>query len=304
MAVAQDWQYRVNYLVPEGRKLPSGIFRYAAAIEYDGSDYCGWQRQRHCTGVQEVVEKALSAVADEPVKVACAGRTDTGVHATAQIIHFDSRAMRSSRNWMLGSNANMPRNVRCHWAEKMPDNFHARFSAHSRTYRYLVLNTSSRPALLRQGLAWEGANISLPAMNEAVAALIGEHDFSSFRGAGCQSATPWRSIHYIDIFRLNDIVVFEIRANAFLLHMVRNIMGALLAVGRGEHSPQWLGQLLALRDRSKAGVTAPAQGLYLVRVAYPSEFAIPVFKPGPCFVGRDLYDVIHPSRPGGFSTKN
>lgn len=291
MVNTKPWQYRANCRMPEGEQLPSGIFRYAAAIEYDGSDYCGWQRQPHCRSVQSVVETALSSVANEPIMVACAGRTDTGVHATKQIIHFDSQAVRSADNWVKGSNANMPGDIRCLWAGQISENFHARFSAVSRTYRYAVLNTPRRSALLRENLAWESRPLSVSAMQKAVPALVGEQDFSSFRAANCQSTTARRRIYYVDIFTVNDIIVFEICANAFLLHMVRNIVGALLTVGRGEQAPEWLAEILSLRDRTRAPMTAPAAGLYLVRVGYPPQFEIPEFNAGPCFVGRQLKSV-------------
>lgn len=291
MVDKQPWQYSTNCRMPEGEKLPSGIFRYAAAIEYDGSEYCGWQRQPHCTSVQSQVEKALSSVANEPIIVACAGRTDTGVHATTQIIHFDSQAVRGPSNWVKGSNANMPRDIRCHWAGQMSEGFHARFSAVSRTYRYAVLNTPRQPALLKDNVTWERRPLSLSAMQQAAGALIGEHDFSSFRAAHCHSMTPWRHIYYLDIFSVNDMIVFEICANAFLLHMVRNIVGALLTVGRQEQAPDWLADILLLRDRKKAPMTAPANGLYLVGVGYPPQFGLPQFNAGPCFVGRELKPV-------------
>lgn len=282
----ESWQYRRNCRMPEGESLPPGIFRYAAGIEYDGSGYCGWQRQHHCASVQQQLEGALSSVAAESVTVSCAGRTDTGVHATAQVIHFDTVARRSEDNWLRGCNANLPRDVRCLWVRKVSAGFHARFGALARTYRYIVLNTKSRPALLRRNLTWEKQSLSIPAMCEAAAFLPGEQDFSSFRAAGCQSSTSRRDVFYMDIFRVNEMVVFEICANAFLLHMVRNIVGALLCVGRGERPPSWLGELLAAHDRTQAPATAPASGLYLVGVDYPAAFDLPVPKPGPSFVGR------------------
>ncbi len=281
-------QGRENKQMPEGKSLPPGIFRYAAGIEYDGSAYCGWQRQRHCDSVQQALEDALSSVAAEPLTARCAGRTDAGVHATAQVIHFDTSATRSEDNWLRGCNANLPRDVRCLWVRAAPAGFHARFSALARTYRYIVLNSENRPALFRHNLTWERQSLSIAAMREAAAVLPGEQDFSSFRAAGCQSSTALRQIFYIDIFTLNDMVVFEVCANAFLLHMVRNIVGALLSIGRGERSPGWLGELLATRDRAQAPATAPAAGLYLVGVDYPLMFKLPRVKPGPSFVGPSL----------------
>lgn len=282
------WRYRANCLVPEGEQLPSGTLRYAARIEYDGSAYCGWQRQPHCQSVQALVEKALSTVAAEPITVACAGRTDSGVHATHQVIHFDSVAERTSRNWVLGANANLPRDIRCHWAAPVPADFHARFSARSRTYRYVVANRQSPPALGRLALTWESKRLSVPAMKRGARYLKGEQDFSAFRAAGCQSQSPWRFIHYVDIFRVGELVVFEVCANAFLLHMVRNIVGVLLAVGRGERPAEWVGEVLVTRDRRCAAATAPASGLYLVAVEYPAKFELPETKPGPFFISRKL----------------
>jgi tRNA pseudouridine38-40 synthase len=283
-----NWQYRANCLVPVGKKLPSGIIRYAAALEYDGSDFCGWQHQPHCESVQSKVEAGLTAVANEPISVVCAGRTDAHVHATQQFIHFDSTAIRDSHNWVLGGNAHFPDSVRCLWAGTVPESFHARFSAVTRTYRYVVLNVPVKPALLRKSVAWESKKLSVSAMRQAVKPLLGEHDFSSFRAAGCHSTSPWRSLYYVNVFKINEMVVFEICANAFLLHMIRIMVGVLLAIGRGEKKPEWMGQLLGLRDRTKATVTAPAEGLYLVSVSYPASFNIPELKAGPSFVGREL----------------
>lgn len=260
----------------------------AAVVEYDGSVFCGWQRQRHCQSVQQQVEAALSMVAAEPVSVGCAGRTDTGVHGTNQVIHFDTLAQRKPRNWILGANANLPDTVRLHWVQQMPPSFHARFSAIARTYRYVIYNHPYRPALFNQGLTWERRSLQVERMRQAAACLPGEQDFSSFQAAGCQSNTPYRNVHYIEAWRKGDLVIVEIRANAFLHHMVRNIAGALIAVGCGERDPQWVAELLAARDRTQGEVTAPASGLYLVAVSYPEEFAIPRFPPGPYFVAEDL----------------
>lgn len=271
-----------------GKSLPPGIFRYAAIVEYDGSDYHGWQRQSSVPSVQSMVEHALSFVANEPVVVTCAGRTDSGVHATGQVIHFDSGAARRGSNWVRGANTNLPGNVRLLWARQMPDSFHARFSALARTYRYVILNRPAKPALGRNSLAWESGTLSVSAMHAAAHTLVGEQDFSAFRAAGCQSHSVNRDVHYLEVFRVGDLVVIEIRANAFLLHMVRNIAGALLAVGRGERNKQWLEALLLGKDRSKAPATAAAAGLYLVAVDYPPEYALLPLEPGPFFVNQKL----------------
>lgn len=268
------WQYRRNGLIADDRELPPGVARVAAAVEYDGSGFCGWQRQGHCVGVQEAVETALSRVAAEPIAVACAGRTDSGVHATHQIIHFDTCAERSPRSWILGANSHLPDSVRLHWAQPVVPQFHARFSALSRTYRYLISNQVHRPALNHGGLTWVIYPLNVELMKSAVSPLLGEHDFSAFRGAGCQSLSAFRNVQRVDIARRGDLVVVEITANAFLLHMVRNIVGALMLVGRGERPPHWIAELLLGRDRTKGAATAPPNGLYLVAVDYPSRFGI------------------------------
>lgn len=274
-----EWQYRRNGLIAEDRELPPGVTRIAAAVEYDGSGFCGWQRQSHCVGVQQVVETALSRVAAESVVVVCAGRTDSGVHATHQVIHFDTCAERSSRSWILGANSHLPDSVRLHWAQPVAAQFHARFSAISRTYRYLISNQAHRPALHHGGLTWAKYPLNVELMKSAIDPLLGEQDFSAFRGAGCQSLSAFRNVQRVEIGRRGHLVVVEITANAFLLHMVRNIVGALMVVGRGERPPQWIAELLAGRDRTRSAATAPPNGLYLVAVDYPSRFAIA--KPAP-----------------------
>ncbi len=262
--------------------------RIAAAVEYDGSAFCGWQRQSHSPGVQEAVEKALSAVANEPVQLFCAGRTDTGVHSTNQIVHFDTRAERQPRNWLLGTNANLPDSIRIHWVSEVSADFHARFSATARTYRYIIDNRPARPALFHRGLTWFRHPLDEVKMHEAAQCLLGEQDFSSFRAAGCQSNSPNRNVHHARVWRQQELVIFEIKANAFLHHMVRNLAGALIRIGEGRESPDWLGQLLALKDRTRAPATAAAAGLYLVAVDYPAEYAIPEFPPGPLLVQSGL----------------
>ncbi|MEZ5528627.1 MAG: tRNA pseudouridine(38-40) synthase TruA [Porticoccaceae bacterium] len=284
MTQESSWEYLPNGIVPEGQGLPEGVKRIAAAVEYDGSAFCGWQRQTHSPSIQFHVEAALTQVANERIGVACAGRTDTGVHATNQIIHFDTRADRSARNWVLGVNANLPFGIRLHWAEERPAQFHARFAATARTYRYLIANQPHRSALFYHWLTWEKRPLDEGRMHRAVQLLLGENDFSSFRAAGCQSNTPNRNVHAASVWRQGELVILEITANAFLHHMVRNITGALLCVGRGDYPEEWLGELLALRDRTQAPPTAPPNGLYLVRVDYPDRFDMPNFKPGPQFI--------------------
>jgi len=284
MSTSRPWEYLPNCLLPEGSELPQGVRRFAAAVEYDGSQFCGWQRQSHSPAVQSVVEQALSSVANEPVVVACAGRTDTGVHGVNQIIHFDTAASRQPRNWLLGANTRLPDTVRFHWVGEVAGRFHARFTATARTYRYIISNEPVRPALFRGLLTWCKAPLDAAAMDRAAQHLLGENDFTSFRSAGCQSRSPFRCVDAVRVWRQRQLVIIEITANAFLHHMVRNIAGVLMAVGRGERSESWAEELLALRDRTKGEVTAPPDGLYLVEVAYPAEFGVPVFEPGPVFV--------------------
>ncbi|HZD51854.1 MAG TPA: tRNA pseudouridine(38-40) synthase TruA [Woeseiaceae bacterium] len=249
--------------------------RIALGIEYDGTAYNGWQRQESGIGVQERVEEALARVADERVETTCAGRTDAGVHATAQVAHFDSRAVRTPRNWVLGVNSNLPSDVNALWAAPVPDDFHARYSALSRAYRYLILNRPTRSALWRDRAWWLHRPLDIMAMREGAEPLLGEHDFSALRAAGCQAKTARREVRAIDIARDGQWVTVTIRANAFLQHMVRNIVGVLVAVGGGEHPPEWASAVLESRDRREGGITAPAHGLTLIDVEYAPHFNVP-----------------------------
>jgi tRNA pseudouridine38-40 synthase len=248
--------------------------RVVCAVEYDGAGYCGWQRQAHARSVQAVVERALSLVADQPVQVSCAGRTDAGVHATWQVIHFDTDARRSERSWMLGANANLPDDVRLVQVRPVDDGFHARFSARARSYRYVILNRDVPGALLRQRVAWERRPLNEADMQRAARYLVGEHDFSSFRAVACQAKSPVRTVHQLDVVRSGDMLYLDVQANAFLHHMVRNIAGVLLTVGRGERPADWVDKVLQHRDRARGGVTAPASGLYLVGVSYPPQYGV------------------------------
>jgi len=249
--------------------------KIALGLEYDGAAFSGWQTQRHARTVQACLEEALSKVADHPVTTWCAGRTDAGVHATGQVVHFETHAVRSLRSWVLGTNANLPREVAVRWAVEVPQDFNARFSATARAYRYVILNQPTRVALWARRATWELKPLDAARMNTAAQALVGEHDFSSFRAAGCQASHPVRTVHRIAIRREDSKVILDVEANAFLQHMVRNPTGALLEIGRGERPVDWIDALLAARDRTRAGVTAPPDGLYLIRVEYPPHFGIP-----------------------------
>lgn len=262
--------------------FPAGS-RIACRIEYDGHRYSGWQAQSHpgVTTVQEQLEEALASVAAQVIRVQCAGRTDTGVHGHEQIIHFDAPVTRSSKSWVLGTNANLPYDIRVHWAVSVPTPFHARFSAVSRRYRYIIANTAVRPALMAGQLSWQRRTLDAELMHREAQCLLGERDFSAFRAASCQSRSPMRNVHFLEVTRHGPLVVIDIQANAFVHHMVRNIAGSLMAVGTGRYPTGRLKQLLAGRDRSLAAETAPADGLYLVRVEYPPEYSLPVSPLGP-----------------------
>lgn len=249
--------------------------RIALGIEYDGTDFLGWQRLAHGSTVQGAVEAALSDIAAEPVQVVCAGRTDAGVHARNQVIHFDTQARRTPRGWTLGTNSRLPAGVAVRWAREVREDFHARFSARARRYRYTILNRSARPALEARFVCWERSPLDAAAMHAAAQVLIGEHDFSAFRTAACQARSPQRCVQAISVAREGDRVVLDIQANAFLHHMVRNIAGSLRVVGRREQPPEWIARLLAGRDRTLAGPTSAAQGLVFLGPLYPAEYGLP-----------------------------
>jgi tRNA pseudouridine38-40 synthase len=242
--------------------------RIALGIEYDGTNYYGWQRQQDICTIQKELEKALSKVADQPVTVTAAGRTDVGVHALAQVVHFDTDAMRPDRAWILGTNSNLPDDIRVLWAKHVSPEFHSRYDAKVRHYRYMIYDNAVASALLRHRAMWCRNLIDEKLMHEAAQLLIGEHDFSSFRGSGCQSKSVKRNVVSIDVSRSGAMVNINIKANAFLLHMVRNIAGVLLEVGVGEKPVEWVKEVLLACDRKKAAVTLPACGVYLVKVEY------------------------------------
>ncbi len=245
--------------------------RIALGVEYDGTDFLGWQRQQHGPSVQATLEHALSFVADAPIEVVCAGRTDAGVHARCQVVHFDTTAVRPPRGWMLGVSSRLPDSVCVLWAQTVSEDFHARFGARARRYRYMILNRRVRPALDARYVAWERQTLDAQVMHAAAQALVGEHDFNAFRTVACQAKSPVRTVHEISVRREHEHVIVEIQANAFLHHMVRNIVGSLLPVGRGEQPCEWLVQLLAGRDRALAGPTAAAAGLTFLQPLYPME---------------------------------
>lgn len=242
--------------------------RIALGIEYDGTNYHGWQRQNNVSTIQEKLEQALSQVASESISVVCAGRTDAGVHATGQVVHFDTDANRSDRAWILGGNSNLSSDIRILWARHVSPDFHARYGAISRHYRYMIYNHIIGPALLRHRAMWCPYALNEKLMNEAGQFLLGEHDFSSFRGSGCQAKSVKRHVTFLRVTRNESMINIDIQANAFLLHMVRNIVGVLVKIGTGKCSPVWAKEVLEARDRRKAGITAPACGLYLVKVEY------------------------------------
>lgn len=262
--------------------------RIALGIEYNGAHYFGWQRQREVKSVQESLEKALSVVANHPIEVQCAGRTDAGVHGTGQVVHFDTTATRKMVAWTMGANANMPKDIAVRWAKEVPEEFHARFSATARRYRYIIYNHAYRPAILEKGISHYHGDLDAEKMHLAGQYLLGENDFTSFRAAHCQSRSPWRNVMHLNVSRHGHFIVVDIKANAFVHHMVRNIVGSLIVVGRGEQPTEWIQWLLQAKDRNLAGPTAKAEGLYLVEVDYPQEFDLPKVPVGPLFLPDNL----------------
>jgi tRNA pseudouridine38-40 synthase len=255
--------------------------RYALGVEYDGTAFSGWQRLTRPgepeaePTLQGALERALSSIADEPVATVCAGRTDAGVHARCNVVHFDSGARREPRGWTLGATSRLPPSMSALWCVPVADDFSARFSAVARRYRYRILNRSVRPALERQFLTWVRTPLNAGAMHEAAQALLGEHDFSSFRTVHCQAPHARRELQAIAVHRDGAQVEIDVQANAFLHHMVRNIVGSLIQVGAGERKPEWIADVLAARDRTAAGPTAPAQGLCFLGPLYPAHHGLP-----------------------------
>lgn len=255
--------------------------RLALGLEYNGAAFHGWQTQTDRSGVQDAVETALAQLAGCPVSTICAGRTDTGVHATAQVLHFDTEVDRPLQAWVRGVNAHLPAAVAVQWAQRVDNEFHARFSANSRRYDYWILNAAVRPVLLYERVGWVFRPLNVDAMRQAATALVGTHDFSSFRSSECQAKSPVRQVHALEVTRNEKFIRIRIEANAFLHHMVRNVVGALVDVGSGRQPVSWLSELLAARDRSVGSPTFSAHGLYLTAVRYDDRFHLPAAEESP-----------------------
>src|SRR6185369_14068675 len=249
--------------------------RIALGIEYDGSRFLGWQTQAGGGGVHDALEPALAGMAGLPVSVTCAGRTDRGVHALGQVVHFDTDAERPDSAWVRGVNATLPESLAVLWAQRVPGDFHARYSARARTYRYVLLNRTVRPAIAARHAGWFHQPLDVEAMREAAAGLLGEHDFSAFRSSECQAKSPVRTLHSLKIERDGERIDFVLRANAFLHHMVRNLVGTLVYVGKGKHPPHWVREVLASKNRALAAPTFAPEGLYLERVEYEARWDLP-----------------------------
>jgi len=249
--------------------------RIALGVEYDGSGFCGWQSQPGGGAVQDCVERALTEIAGEPISVICAGRTDAGVHALGQVIHFDTDAVRPESGWIRGVNSRLPAAVAVTWRRVVDATFHARYSALARRYRYFLLNHPVRPACGHGRLGWFHRPLNVAAMRAGAQLLVGEHDFSAFRSSECQARSPVRRIHAVEIEREGDLLVFDVRGNAFLHHMVRNIVGCLVDVGKGGHAPEWIAAVLESRQRSLAAPTFSAAGLYLTQIEYDDSWNLP-----------------------------
>lgn len=249
--------------------------RYALGVEYDGTTYHGWQRQDGVISIQAEVEAAISYVADHSVEIICAGRTDKGVHALQQVVHFDTHAIRKNDAWLMGINRYLPPTINVHWIKEVNDDFHARFSAKARRYAYVIYHHSTRPSLIRDHVTWIYRKLDISSMRLAAKYLLGEHDFSSFRGKDCQAKTTNRTIIHLDLIEKGPFLIIDIKANAFLHNMVRNITGTLLAVGYGNKSPEWVQEVIRACDRKQAAMTAPATGLHFLGVDYPELFNIP-----------------------------
>ncbi len=275
----------MNYPIEYTTSTHIGAGRVVCVCEYDGANYHGWQAQKSgLPTIQQALNRAISKVADQEVELVCAGRTDAFVHGTCQVVHFDTVSVRNLRSWVLGVNTHLPGDIAVHWFGNISPEFSARFSATARTYRYFIYNGPVKPAAHDKRLTWCHKPLDERQMHSAAQVLLGEQDFSSFRAVECQSNTPFRNVHYIRVKRHGLIVEIEIKANAFLHHMVRNIAGVLMSVGSGDKPASWVAEVLAAKDRKQGGVTAKPYGLYLVDVEYPEEFGVPKLPITPFFM--------------------
>ena len=257
--------------------------RHAAIIEYDGSKFNGWQDQPHAPSVQAAVERALSRVADEPIRVHASGRTDSGVHAVGQVVHFDTDKVRTPYNWLRGANSNLPEGVALSWIGPMADEFHARFSARSRRYRYILYTRRIPLGIFSSYVSCYPLDLDLRAMQTGLRALLGTHDFSAYRASECQSKKPVKTLYSIEVDRQGYWVWLDVHGDGFLHHMVRNIVGVMLKIGAGERPPEWAAEVLEGRDRRHGGITARPNGLYFLGVQYPQQFELPVIMTPPRF---------------------
>ncbi len=274
--------YKRNCEIKPGMVFPEAMQRVALGVEYNGAQFNGFQKQAGTANtVQAHLERALSKIANEDITIVCCGRTDAGVHASEQVIHFDTLAQRPEKAWREGVNTHLPDEIRVHWAKPVHEGFHARFSAQSRMYRYVLFRAPTRSAVLGKTVTWTNLALDVDSMSQAAQLLVGEHDFSAFRAAQCQAHSPIRRVEHIRFFESGPLLVMEIKANAFLHHMVRNIMGALLDVGRGKQNQAWLKSVLESKDRSKSSPTARPWGLYLVKAEFDESFSLPKWPVGP-----------------------
>ena len=259
--------------------------RFALGIDYEGTHYRGWQTQQEgVPSIQSTIEDVLSRIADHPVIIHAAGRTDAGVHASGMVAHFDTHAIRGHKSWLLGSNTWLPKDIALRWIHPVSEDFHARFKAVARRYRYIIFNSGQRSSQLAGKVTWHYHPLNFDRMKIAASYLVGQHNFNSFRAVGCQSRNPNRHVHFLNLTKRGSLIILDIQADGFLHHMVRNIAGVLMAIGEGKAEPEWVQELLRVQDRTQGGVTASGSGLYFVDALYPPEFELPKEPLGPLWL--------------------